>query len=161
MRLATLTQSIAASRPGVWLFSRVLHPLDRIAFALTGGRATVSSALAGLPIVFVTTTGARSGLPRTVPLIAVPDPAGGGALGLVATNWGRAPLPAWVHNLRAHPRAQCRVGRRAFAARAREALGEEYARYWDAATATYLGYPAYRERIRGRAIPIIVLEPET
>ncbi len=158
MGLHRLMQTFAASPPGVWLFSRFLHPIDRVAFSLTGGRATLSSLFAGLPIAFVTTTGARSGAPRTVPLVAVPDPAGGAAIALVATNWGQSRLPAWYHNLRAQPRAHCRIGRREFAVRAREAQGEEYARYWAAATDIYLGYPAYRRRIGGRPIPIVVLE---
>src|SRR5688572_611598 len=89
-------QSIASSRPGAWVFSRILSPLDRIVHRLSKGRVTVPEVVAGLPVVFVTTTGRRSGEPRPSPLIAVPI---ADTLALVGTNFGQASTPAWVLNL--------------------------------------------------------------
>ena len=62
----------AATRVGAWLFVRVLHRVDRLAFRLSRGRRTVTSVLSGLPVVMLTTTGARSGLARTVPVLGFP-----------------------------------------------------------------------------------------
>jgi hypothetical protein len=42
---------------------------------------------------------------------------------------------------------------------AREAEGEEYQRYWQLAEETFFGYRLYRQRIRSRRIPILILEP--
>ena len=58
-----LVQKIGSSRFGAWLYARTLHHFDRVAFKLSGGRATLTSALAGLPVILLTTTGAKSGLP--------------------------------------------------------------------------------------------------
>ena len=66
-------QKVASSRPGAWLYARTLHHVDRVVFKLSGGRATVTSALGGLPVVLLTTTGAKSGLPRTLPLLCIRD----------------------------------------------------------------------------------------
>jgi deazaflavin-dependent oxidoreductase (nitroreductase family) len=93
----------AATAPVSWLYGRVLHHLDR----LTRGRHTLSSWLSGLPVVMLTTTGAKTGQQRTSPVIAVPD---GDNLVVVASNWGRRQHPAWYYNLRAHPRATVTVG---------------------------------------------------
>ena len=74
--------------------------LDRTLYKLSQGRITVSSSIAGLPLVMLTTTGAKSGQPRTVPLIGIPD---GGDIVLIASNWGGASHPAWAFYLRLHP----------------------------------------------------------
>lgn len=58
--------------PWVPLFARVLCRVDRVAFRLTGGRRTVSSTYSGLPVIMLTTTGARTGMPRTVPVLGIP-----------------------------------------------------------------------------------------
>ena len=55
----------------------------------------------GLPLITLTTTGAKSGRPRSVPLVGVPY---GERLILIASNWGQAKHPAWYHKvLKAHP----------------------------------------------------------
>ena len=58
---------IAATAPGSWLLARTLHHIDNPIAKITRGRHTLSTT-SGLPIVSLTTTGAKSGLPRTVPL---------------------------------------------------------------------------------------------
>jgi deazaflavin-dependent oxidoreductase (nitroreductase family) len=157
--LHRLVQSIAASPPGAWFFARTLHHFDRPFLALTGGRATLSGLLAGVPIVTVTTRGARSGLPRTTPLICIHDRERPEAFALIATNWGQAHYPAWYFNLKANPEADCRLQGRAGRYRAHEAAGEEYDRFWQYATAVYRGYPLYKQRISGRRIPILIMTP--
>jgi deazaflavin-dependent oxidoreductase (nitroreductase family) len=155
-----LVQKIASSRPGAWFYARILHHFDRVAFKLSGGRATVTSALAGLPVVLVTTTGAKSGLPRTLPLLCIRDERNPNTFALVASNWGQTHYPAWYLNLKANSHATCSIRGQAGAYVAREASGDEYERFWQYAAETYLGYPLYRQRVGARRIPIMIMTPE-
>ncbi|MEW5985353.1 MAG: nitroreductase family deazaflavin-dependent oxidoreductase [Chloroflexota bacterium] len=151
-----IVQRITSSRPGVWFFSRTAHHLDRVALRLTDGRQTLSGLLAGVPVVTLTTIGARSGQPRSVPLIGVVD---GERVALIASNWGSLRHPAWYHNVRANPQATVTIGGRSQICLARPASEEERERYWQAAVRLYPGYAAYARRTGGRVIPVMVLEP--
>src|SRR5689334_16660316 len=91
----------ASSGPGSWLFARVAHRMDRPVFRWTRGRHTVGSLLTGLPVVMLTTTGARSGQQRTVPILGLPT--GDGGLAVIASNFGQPKQPGWFYNLRARP----------------------------------------------------------
>ena len=51
----------AASGLGSWFFARVLHHIDKPVHRLTKGRYTLASLVSGLPVVMITTTGAKSG----------------------------------------------------------------------------------------------------
>src|SRR5690348_18374977 len=91
----------AASTPALArAFSRVLYRVDRPVIRLSGGHTSLTSLLTGLPIVELTTTGARTGRPRTMPVVGIPD---GDRLVLVASSYGSERHPAWYHNLLAHP----------------------------------------------------------
>lgn len=137
----------------------MLHRGDRAAFRLSGGHWTLTTALTGLPVALVTTTGARTGLPRTLPLLCVRVQPNDANFALIGTNFGRARVPGWCYNLRADARANVLVDRQPVAHVAHEARGDEYDRYWRAAEMTYAGYRAYRARVTGRPIPIMVLTP--
>lgn len=147
---------ITASRPGAWFFARAMHRLDRLLLRLSGGRWSLPR-LAGLPVVTLTATGARSGRPRSVPLIATPD---GERMILIASNWGQARHPAWYHNVRAHPEVTVTVAGEQRRYRAQEVIGAEREAAWAKAVAGYPGYNAYRRRA-GREIPVVLLEPVT
>jgi hypothetical protein len=62
-------QRVASSKPGAWALSKILHHADRRLFAWSKGRITVPGMVAGLPVLMVTTTGAKSGQARTMPLL--------------------------------------------------------------------------------------------
>ena len=79
-----------------WLMVRLQQPADTALHRLTNGRATLSSLLSGLPIAMLTTTGARTGMPRTLPVVAMPADNG---LIVIASNYGRPNHPAWYRNL--------------------------------------------------------------
>ena len=147
-----------ASGPGSWLLAPVLYRLDREVYGATRGRHTLSSLLSGLPIVLLTTTGARSGRPATVALTGLPTPDG---LGLIASNYGRAEHPAWYHNLRAEPAAEIAVDGARTRVRAVEVEGEQRARIWEQALKSYPGYSNYERRAGDRRIAVFVLEPLT
>lgn len=157
--LYSLTRRIGSTRPGAWFFAHALHHLDRLTLKLTGGRATLTSALGGVPVVFVTTVGVKSGLPRTVPLLSIRDPQDPATFALVASNWGQRHYPAWYHNLTANPRATCTLQGVSREYIAHEASGEEYERFWQLAVDTYIGYSFYKQRVGKRRIPIVVMTP--
>ena len=56
-------KAFASSRPGAWLFSKLLRHLDDLVQKLTRGRTSAPEVLAGLPVLDVTTTGRKSGSP--------------------------------------------------------------------------------------------------
>lgn len=97
-----IMRNFAATKVGVALFRPTAHRLDQLVTNLTGGRRSFTGVAAGLPAVILTTTGAKSGKPRTVAVFGIPHPDG---LGLIASNFGCAKHPAWYHNLKANPEA--------------------------------------------------------
>ena len=150
-----LLRRLAASGPGSWLFARILHHIDRPVYRLTGGRHTFATLVSGLPVVMLTTTGARSGLPRTVPVLGLPTADG---IAVIASNYGQARHPAWYHNLRANLEGEIAVdgSRRRF--RAVEAQGERRDRIWQQGLRVYPGWSQYERRAPNRRIAIFVLE---
>ncbi|NLF66795.1 MAG: nitroreductase family deazaflavin-dependent oxidoreductase [Chloroflexi bacterium] len=152
--LQRLTARIASSRPAVALLARVMHHVDGRLLRLNGGRWTLSGKLIGLPVLMLTTKGARSGQPRTTPVLGVPQ--GDGYI-LVASNWGQKRHPGWYYNLRREPACVATLHGEARRYRARQVRGEERERCWRRAAASYAGFEAYRRRA-GREIAVFVLE---
>lgn len=152
--LQRAVRRVIATRPAVWFLSRGMHHIDGAVFRASGGRATASTLFTGLPILTLTTTGAKSGQPRAVTLVGIPD---GERLILIASNWGQTKHPAWYHNLKAHPAVT--VSRRGAAQPyvARELSGAEREAAWARAVALYPGYQGYAGRA-GREIPVVALE---
>ena len=146
----------AGSRVGAWCLSPTLRHLDRWALRLTGGRTTVSDGLGGVPTLFLTTTGARSGQQRTAQLIAVPA---GDDLAVIGSNFGRAAQPGWVANLTADPRATASYRGRSVPVVARELGGAEAERVWAAARTLHHGFATYPAMATGRTIRVFVLTP--
>lgn len=152
-----MIQRIAALGPVARVLARVAPKVDRFVLRLSENRYTLTSLMAGLPVIALTTTGARSGQPRTVPLVVIED---GRKLILIASNFGQSHHPAWYYNLRAHPVAVVQLRGETQKYMAREANGDERERYWRAAVSLYAGYAAYKERAANRRIPVFVLEPQ-
>jgi deazaflavin-dependent oxidoreductase (nitroreductase family) len=152
--LQRAVRGIASTALGARLLVPFAHRADRAALRLSGGRTTAVGLLAGLPLVWLTTTGAKSGQKRRVPLVGIPD---GDSIVLVASNFGQGHHPGWYHNLRAHPQALLAIGSSEAAYVAHEAAGAEYDRLWQKAVALYGGYAAYKTRTGDRHIPIMVL----
>jgi len=153
--LRRVVRRTAATRPMARLYGRIQQPADVLAFRLTGGRATLSAWMGGVRLVMLTTVGARSGRPRTLPLLALVD---GDAIVVVASNFGRPHNPAWYGNLRAQPRAQVLVDGTPRTVVARELAGEERDRWFAHAVAVHPGFEQYRRWTR-RRIPVLRLEP--
>lgn len=107
-------------------------------------------------MVMVTTTGARSGVRRTVPLIGVPTDEG---LVIVASNYGQHHHPSWYHNLRADPTGEVTVDDTTWTFRAVLAEGARRERIWQQCLDVYPGYAVYERRAAHRRIGVFVLEP--
>jgi deazaflavin-dependent oxidoreductase (nitroreductase family) len=152
-------QKLASSRPGAWFFSRTQHHFDQAFLKLTNNKATMTSILSGLPVVILTSTGAKSGRPRTVPLLCIRDDAEPGKMAIVASNWGQHHHPAWYYNLKANPQATCAIKGQMGNYMSHEAEGDEYDKFWQLAMDTYIGFPLYQKRAGSRHIPIMVMTP--
>ena len=113
------------------------------------------STLRGKPIVVVTTTGAKSGQPRLVPVMRVEHD---GSYAVVASKGGAPRHPVWYHNLVAHPRVQLQDGPTKRDYVAREASGAEREEWWARAVEAWPDYAAYQTRTE-RLIPVFVLDP--
>jgi len=148
--------AIPSSDVGSRLFAQILPPVDRGLMRLSGNKVSLAALIAGVPVVLLTTTGAKSGEPRTVPLVSVPD---GGKWILIASNWGGEKAPAWSFNLRKNPACTITCDGVTGSFVAREISGEEYERYWHQAVALYSGYAVYKKRAAHRHIPVFVLDP--
>ena len=88
-----LVRRTAATRPMTWLCVRAQQPMDGLAYELTGGRTTVSSLMSGLPVVLLTTIGAKTGTHRTLPVLGFVE---GDRLVVIASNYGRPHHPGLV-----------------------------------------------------------------
>jgi deazaflavin-dependent oxidoreductase (nitroreductase family) len=151
-----LVRATAATRAVTWVAVRTQQPLDHLVYRTTGGRATLSSWLSGLPVIMLTVTGARTGQRRTVPVVAIPAGAG---LIVIASNYGRPHHPAWYHNLRSQPRATVTVNGRTHEVEAHELLGQERDRCFEQAVGMHPGFAIYRTRAANRRITVMRLDP--
>jgi deazaflavin-dependent oxidoreductase (nitroreductase family) len=124
-------------------------PLYRLSRGRIGGR------IAKAPVLLLTTTGRRSGLPRTAPVVYL---ATGESLVVIGSNAGHGRTPAWSLNLQATPEAEVEIGRERRPVRARVAEGEERAELWRRHNEQYSGFDEYEART-DRDIALFVLEP--
>ena len=122
----------------------------RLSGGLIGGR------FGRIRMLLLTTTGRKSGRPRTTPLLYLEDD---GNLVVIASNGGNPNHPAWWLNLKSDPQATVQVGRERRAVTAEEAEGEERQRLWRAVVDVNRGYEGY-QRSTSRRIPVVLLRPE-
>ncbi|MBB5119437.1 nitroreductase [Streptomyces eurocidicus] len=119
-----------------------------------GSGGTEGTTMRGLPVVILTTRGARSGKIRKTPLMRVEHD---GAYAVVASQGGAPKHPVWYHNLVADPRAELQDGPVRQDMTARELAGEEKALWWRRAVAAFPDYADYQAKTE-REIPVFVLE---
>jgi deazaflavin-dependent oxidoreductase (nitroreductase family) len=145
---------VSSSRPGAWVFAKSGPHLDRFLLRLSNGQVTLARLVAGIPVITIVTTGARTGRTRTTPLLGVPF---AGDLAVIGTRFGLKGTPGWYYNLRADPAIQVMYRDKSTAAVAREVQGEERQAIWEQARQIYGGYEAYARRIKDRQIHIMLL----
>ena len=147
--------ALASTRLLSAISRRVLPSLDRLALRVSGGRSTVTSLTSGLPVLWLTTRGAKTGVERTVPLLGFPLE---DHLAVLGTHFGSETTPGWVHNLEANAGAKVAYGSVEIAVRARPAGPREESAIWDRAASAYPGYRHYAGRASHRSIRVFVLE---
>jgi F420H(2)-dependent quinone reductase len=137
----------------LWLrtFWQMHRGLDR----LSGGR--LGEKPFGIPALWLTTIGRKTGTVRTNSLFYLPD---GPNLVVVASNAGLDSDPSWWLNLQANPETTARTGRRVRSVRAREATAEERARLWPPLVRLNPDYAKYQDAT-SRAIAVVILEPRS
>ena len=121
-------------------------------FRANGGK--VGGPFAGAPMMILTTTGAKSGQPRTMPLVYTTD---GDRYVIIASKGGAPTSPDWFHNLVANPEVTVEVGTETFPARASVPEEPEHARLYDAQAALMPNFAEYQQKTT-RKIPVVVLE---
>ena len=142
-----------ASKRGLALWRKFAAPIEAPLMKATRGRVKLSFTL---PVVVLTSVGARSGERREIPLAYFTD---GDDVILIASNFGRAYHPAWYLNLKANPDVVVTYKGQTKPYLAREAQGEERNLCWQKALDCYPGYDLYQKRAGSRRIPVVLLDP--
>ena len=135
--------------PSTWEWVR-----DQVAaYERSGGTEGNTLRDTGLPIIIVTTRGAKTGKIRKTPLMRVEHD---GEYALVASMGGAPKHPVWYFNLKADPTAvMIHDGPEPFDAEVREVDGDERAEWWDRAVAAFPPYAEYQQKT-DRRIPVFV-----
>ncbi len=120
-----------------------------------GSGGTRGTTLRDLPVIILTTRGAKSGKIRKTPLMRVEHD---GAYAVVASLGGAPKHPVWYYNILGDPHVELQDGlvRRDYVAR--EVTGDEKAQWWEYAVAAFPNYADYQRKTE-REIPVFVLEP--
>jgi deazaflavin-dependent oxidoreductase (nitroreductase family) len=122
-------------------------------YEASGGRE--ANTLRGVPIIVLTTLGAKSGKLRKTPLMRVEHE---GRYAIVASRGGAPTHPLWYHNVVANPLVELQDGPVKRDYRARELSGAERDEWWARAVAVWPDYDEYQRKTE-RVIPVFLLEP--
>jgi deazaflavin-dependent oxidoreductase (nitroreductase family) len=117
---------------------------------------TEATELQGVPVVVVTSVGAKSGKLRKNPVMRVEHD---GVYAAVASQGGAPTHPVWYHNFKANPLVEVQDKTVKKDYRAREVTGEERELWWERAVRVWPAYDEYAAKT-DRQIPVFVLEPE-
>ena len=118
-------------------------------------KGKVSGQFEGAPMLLLTTTGAKSGQARTIPVVYLPD---GDRYLVFASKAGAPTNPDWYHNLVANPQVRAEIGTQTVEYTARVAQGEDRDRIWGEQKRDYPGFADYETKTT-RQIPVVILDP--
>lgn len=135
--------------PSPWDWSRE----NAEKYMASGG--TEGTDMKGMPVVLLTTIGAKTGKLRKTPLMRVEHD---GHYAIVASLGGAPKNPVWYYNVVKNPRVELQDGTVTGDYEAREVFGDEKARWWERAVAAYPDYADYQQKTE-RQIPVFVLTP--
>ena len=138
------------------LIAGVLRIFSRVHITLyrwTGG--IIGERIFGNRMLLLTTTGRKTGQPRTKPVAYLTD---GDALVIIAGAAGASKHPDWWLNLQSHPEALVQVGRRKLRVRVTRALLEEQQHLWARYPAQHALFDKMQKRV-SREIPVVILRP--
>lgn len=116
---------------------------------------TEGTTLRDMPVIVVTSVGAKTGKLRKTPLMRVEHD---GEYAAVASLGGAPKHPVWYYNLTANPHVELQDGTEKRDYMAREVTGEEKAQWWERAVAAFPPYADYQAKTT-REIPVFVLTP--
>jgi deazaflavin-dependent oxidoreductase (nitroreductase family) len=140
--------------PGDYEPSPSKRAADQVAlYERSGG--TEGTTMRGMPVIVLTSVGAKSGKIRKTPLMRVEHE---GEYAVVASLGGAPKHPVWYYNLKANPQVELQDGPAKQDMVAREIAGDEKARWWARSVAAFADYAGYQEKT-DREIPVFVLEP--
>lgn len=142
------------SNPVKDALAKGVNLLHRSLYDLTGGR--IGGSVASMTTLKLTTTGRKSGQPRTV-MLTTPVRRGDEIV-LVASYGGDDAHPAWYLNLQTDPAVTLHLEGREIRATARTATAEERDELWPQITSAYSGYAGY-QRKTDRPIPVVICTP--
>lgn len=131
-----------------------MNCVHRTMMAVSGGR--LGWTLSKMPVIELTTTGRRSGEPRST-MLTTPW-TDGDRMAIVASAGGNDQPPAWYLNLEADPDVSVRTEDGSRSMTARITTGDERAELWETISTEYTNYAGYQEKT-DREIPVVVLEP--
>jgi F420H(2)-dependent quinone reductase len=132
-----------------------LSMFSLILYNLTGGRIQMNSAQDPVGLLALTTTGRKSGQPRTVSLVYIKS---GSSYVVAASNAGRDKHPAWYFNLRSNPQVTVRIKNQQFKAVTATVNPEQRKQLWEQlvkASPMFARYP----KLTRREIPMVLLHP--
>jgi deazaflavin-dependent oxidoreductase (nitroreductase family) len=118
---------------------------------------TEGTTMRGMPVIVITSRGAKSGKIRKTPVMRVEHD---GRYAVVASLGGAPKHPVWYHNLVAHPQVELQDGSVKQDMTAREVTGDEKAVWWERAVVAFPDYARYQQKT-DREIPVFVLTPRT
>lgn len=143
---------ITSTKAGSWVTKHLYVPLDKYLFRKTNGRRGLSPRQT---MFLLTTTGAKSGQPRNVPVLYLRE---GSTFWVMASNFGGEKHPGWSYNLLAHPDARVRIGDETHEVRARLASDEDKQRLWPRLIELYPSWKQYT-KWTDREFRLFALEP--
>jgi deazaflavin-dependent oxidoreductase (nitroreductase family) len=138
------------------LVLKVMNGAHRVVLAVSFGHLGWSAS--GMPVLELTTTGRKSGQPRSVMLTSPVQE--GDTIAIVASRGGDDQHPAWFLNLRDDPNVDVTMRGAKRPMHARIADAEERARLWPKITADHKNYAGYQTKT-DREIPVVLLEPRS
>ncbi|MBF0816950.1 nitroreductase family deazaflavin-dependent oxidoreductase [Microbacterium paludicola] len=115
-----------------------------------------ANTLRGVPVIVLTTVGAKTGGLRKTALMRVEHE---GRYAVVASQGGAPKPPQWYFNLRKNPHVELQDGPVKREYTARELDGAEYEQWWERAVAVWPDYANYQKKT-DRKIAVFVLEPQ-
>ena len=136
------------------LVMKTMNTMHRTVLKISVGR--IGWRAGNMPALELTTTGRKSGQPRTSMLTSPWQD--GDTLAIVASAGGNDTHPAWFLNLRDHPEVEVRTEKGTRKMNARIASGDERSELWGHITAEHDNYAGYQTKT-DREIPVVVLEP--
>ena len=135
-------------------FMKLFIALHVAVFRLTKGR--LGSTMGGHKVLLLTTTGAKTGRPRTVPVMIFED---GGRRMVIASAAGSPVHPAWYKNLMKTAMVTVELPGQSYPARAETLSSAERAVVWPRLVAAMPNFGEYEKKTAGREIPVVELRP--